>query len=107
MRDELNNRKCTNNECLILNIDHSRNNGTYWVAIFISNGVRDYFDSFGFEPPLEVIEYLKGEERYYTTFQIQKSEDVICGHFCIYVLYRLSNGAHFNDILDELYRYNE
>src|SRR5207245_656607 len=53
MRDELNkNRTFTKNECLILNIDHSNNNGTHWTCLFIRNGVSYYFDSFGFAPPL-------------------------------------------------------
>ena len=88
MRDELNkNRTSTENECLILNIDHSNNNGTHWTCLFIRNGVSYYFDSFRFAPPLEVFNYCKGEERYYNSFRIQQLNEVICGHYCIYVLY--------------------
>ena len=28
--------------------------------------------------------------------------EVICGHYCIYVLYRLSNGIELYDVCDEL-----
>src|SRR5206468_10899457 len=56
MRDELQG-KSSKNECLILNHDHSNNNGTHWTCLFIRNSVRYYFDSFGFEPPLEVTKY--------------------------------------------------
>jgi hypothetical protein len=105
MRDELNkNRKSTNDECLILNIDHSNNNGTHWTCLFIKNGVSYYFDSFGFEPPAEVLDYCKGKERYFSSFKIQENNEVICGHYCIYVLYKLSHGFDFYDILDELVR---
>ena len=39
MRDELNNKvEANNDECLILNIDHSNNNGSHWTCIFISDG---------------------------------------------------------------------
>jgi hypothetical protein len=107
MRDELNkNRKSTNNECLILNIDHSKNNGTHWTCLFINNGISYYFDSYGLTPPLEVLDYCKGE-RYFNSFKIQQDQEVICGHYCIYVLYRLSRGYNFYDILDELVRFKK
>ena len=106
MRDELNeNRKSTDNECLVLNIDESDNMGTHWTCLFIKDDKLIYFDSYGFAPPLEVLDYYKGENRFYNTFKIQKY-GVMCGHYCIYVLYRLSNGYDFYDILDELFRIN-
>lgn len=104
MRDELKGN-AKNNECLILNLDHSDNIGTHWVSLFMKNGICYYFDSFGFSPPLEVIKYLNNiSERYYNSFKIQNIDEVICGHLCIYVLYRLSFGDNFYDILDELYK---
>ena len=106
MRNELNkNNKVTKNECLILNIDHSDNSGTHWTCLFITNGVSYYFDSFGFRPPLEVEQYCK-KPREYSTFSIQKPNEVICGQYCIYVLYRMNAGCNYYDVLDELYRYN-
>jgi hypothetical protein len=106
MRNELN-KTASNNECLILNLDHSTNTGTHWTCVFIKAGVAYYFDSFGFEPPIEVKEYLhKFDRRYYNSFEIQKVNQVICGHFCIYVLVKLNRGNGFYDILDELYKYN-
>ena len=52
MRDELNkNRTFTKNECLILNIGHSNNNGTHWTCLFIKNEISYYFEAFGFAPP--------------------------------------------------------
>lgn len=106
MRDELHG-KAINNECLILNIDHSSNNGTHWVSLFIRDGVCYYFDSYGFEPPNEVIKYCdRIRQRRYNTFKIQKPGQVICGHFCIYVLLKLSHDVDFYNIMDELYRFN-
>jgi|SRR5437899_11114150 len=62
---------------------------------------------FGFPPPVEVEEYLrKFDKRYYNSFEIQKINQVICGHFCIYVLVKLNRGNDFYKILDELYKYN-
>jgi len=64
-----------------------------------------YFDFYGFLPPVEVERYCS-EPRYYNSFQIKKYNEVICGQYCIYVLYKLNNGIQFDNILDELYRYN-
>ena len=105
MRDEIRNEIATDNECMVINTDHSDNEGTHWTCLFIKNGTSYYFDSYGFEPTLEVKEYCK-EPRYYSSDRIQKFNEVICGHYCIYVLYKLSNGINFDEILDELYRYS-
>lgn len=108
MRDELNNNKVTNNECLIINTDHSSNNGTHWTCLFIKNRICYYFDSYGLPPPLEVLKYSENysANRCYNSFEIQKSNQVICGHFCIFVLYKLNTGHNFHDILIELYNFN-
>jgi len=105
MRDEINKEVCCKNECFILNTDHSSNSGTHWTGLFTKNGETCYFDPYGIEPPPEIKKYCK-EPRIYNTFQIQKPSEVICGHYCIYVLWRLSNGEDFYNILDELYNYS-
>jgi hypothetical protein len=103
MRNELNKASRLGNESMVINTDHSLNEGTHWTCLFIRNGTSYYFDSYGFPPTLEVLDYCK-QPRYYNTFPIQKFNEVICGHYCIYVLCRMSNGANFYDICYELYR---
>jgi len=44
-------------ECLVLNTDHSQNEGTHWTCLFIKNGTSYYFDPYGFPPTLEVMNY--------------------------------------------------
>ena len=105
MRDELKVRT-SKNECFILNHDISSNNGTHWTCLFVKNAIAYYFDSFGLDPPLEILDYCKGLERYCNTFKIQRYDEVICGHYSIFMLHSLSRGDSFFDILDELYRYN-
>ena len=39
MRDELKNISPSKNECMIINIDHSDNEGTHWTCLFIKDGV--------------------------------------------------------------------
>jgi len=107
MRDELLNNIAKSDECLILNIDKSSNDGTHWTCLLINEPDCYYFDSYGFPPPIEVKRYCKHlADRYYNSFKIQKPDQVICGHYCVYVLYKLSNGFKFYDILNELYKYN-
>ena len=102
---ELNNKKSDKDECMIINIDHSQNQGTHWTGLFIKNGISYYFDSYGF-PPLDELKKYCTPPRYYNSFQIQMNNEVICGIYYIYFLYRLSNGYKFNDVLNELYKYN-
>jgi hypothetical protein len=101
MRDELLKKTSQANECMVINLDHSRNPGTHWTCLFVNDGVSVYFDPFGLEPPREVIAYCK-EPRYFSSFPIQKFNEVICGHLSIYMLHRLSSGDNFYEICLEL-----
>ena len=104
MRDELQDKKSSHDECMVINTDHSSNGGTHWTCLFVKKGVATYFDSFGFPPPVEVIKYCKTKNINSNSFRIQQDHEVICGHYCIYMLYKLSNGYDYYDVLDELYR---
>ena len=105
MRDELKG-KANNNESLILNIDDSSGDGTHWTCLYSKGGKCLYFDSYGFIPPVEVQNYCNDKERYCNTFKIQTLNEVICGHYCLYVLYKLNNESSFRDVLNELYERN-
>jgi len=107
MRDELINTKANNDESLIVNLDVSSGPGIHWMCLFSRNGVSYYFDSYGLSPISEVLEYCKNENRYYSEYQIQQDDkvEILCGHYCVYVLYKLYNGCPFNDILEELMKY--
>jgi hypothetical protein len=117
MRDEINDlARSSENECMIINIDHSSNDGTHWTCLFIQNNVSFYFDAFGLAPPEEVVRYCIAQScdgetlplRLFNTFPIQKPDEVICGHYSIYVLYRMSNcGVGFSKVQDELYNYSQ
>jgi hypothetical protein len=82
---------------MIIKTDHSSNGGTHWTSLCQKNGESFYFDPFGFSLPLEVKNYCE-EPRYYSSFPIQKMNEIICGHYSVYVLYRLNNGDDFYDI---------
>ena len=73
------------NECGILNLDDTSGNGTHWVAWYKNGKIKYYFDSFGVQPPMELITYLKSPI-HYNTEEIQPRDQVFCGHLCLYVL---------------------
>ena len=46
------------NECGILNVDSSSDDGTHWVMWFKKGKDKFYFDSYGVQPPSVLIAYL-------------------------------------------------
>ena len=90
------------NECGILNLDDTSGNGTHWVAWYKNGNNKYYFDSFGIQPPIELISYLKSPI-YYNTEEIQPRDQVFCGHLCLYVLKHLSDGKKFQEVINTLY----
>ena len=100
MRNDLP-RRPLKRECGILNLDGVSGRGTHWVCWYKNND-NIYFDSFGVEPLNELIEYLSSPI-FYNTEKIQPDGEVICGHLCLYVLYRLSRGEGFQEIINDLY----
>ena len=52
-------KKAKLNECGILNLNSSSGDGTHWVMCFKKGKDKFYFDSYGVQPPSELIAYLK------------------------------------------------
>jgi len=90
-------------ECGIVNLQDSKGPGTHWVAYYARESCTLYFDSFGLPPPKEVKAYLGGQRIIVNQRRIQKSEEVVCGQYCLFVLYHLSKGANFFDIVNKLH----
>ena len=84
------------------NFDKSAGPGTHWVARYKNGKTKTYFDSYGMQPPLEVIHYL-GSSIHYNTDQLQPAGEVFCGHLCLYVLKELSEDHQFQDILNNFF----
>ena len=94
--------KPNDKECGIVNLDKSGGPGTHWVAWFKNGGNKIYFDSYGIQPPKEVIKYL-GRGINYNTDQIQPRGEVFCGHLCLYVLKEFNESRDFQSILNKFY----
>ena len=95
-------KKPNKKECGIVNFDKSGGPGTHWVAWYKNGKSKIYFDSYGVQPPLEVINYL-GKPIHYNTDQLQPAGKVFCGHLCLYILKELSMGHEFQNILNKLF----
>jgi len=48
-------------ECGTLNLDDRTGKGTHWVAWHNKDGEKYYFDSYGVQPPQEMLQYLQQE----------------------------------------------
>ena len=92
---------CHRVECGILNHDNSRGDGTHWTAWYVNNGKKIYVDRYGIDPPLELIKYL-GPSIYCSTESVQPRDTVVCGHLCLYVLKKLSDGWDYVSVLNSL-----
>ena len=89
-------------ECGILNLDDVSGRGTHWVCWYKNAKRKYYFDSFGVQPPEELIRYLTSPI-FYNTERIQPDNQVICGHLCLFVLCRLSRGENFQKVINFLH----
>ena len=69
MRDSLPS-KIKKDECGVVNFDASSGDGTHWVAYWKKGPVRIYFDSYGLDPPTEILHYLSGGPIHTQTFQL-------------------------------------
>jgi hypothetical protein len=72
-------------ECGIINLDDSRGMGTHWCCWLKRGRVKYYFDSFGLQPPNEIVQYLK-TGILYSTDRIQPDGTLqyvgICASMC-------------------------
>ena len=85
------------------NFDKSNCPGTHLVAWYKNGKTKIYFDSYGVQPPIEVVEYLGSPIRY-NTDQLQPPGQVFCGHLCLYVLKELGVGHEFQNVLEKLFK---
>lgn len=106
MRDGLPS-KCTDNESLISNLQGGDSSGSHWTSLFIHKNKGYYFDSYGHGPTVEIQNYMRHiNNRFFSTFKIQGVDEVICGHYCLFVLLNLQKGYDFYEILKSLLKYS-
>ena len=92
------------NGAYIVNLSSEASAGSHWVALFIEKAHVAYFDSFGFPPPVEVIDFIKKRTNNYLWSQkhIQNINSGYCGQYCLYFIsfmtrnYRMPFARRFN-----------
>ena len=89
------------NECGILNLDSSSGDGTHWVKWFKKCKDMFYFDSYGVQPPSELIAYLESSI-FYNSERVQQNGEVFCGHLCLFTLKHLSLGNNLQTVINYL-----
>ena len=94
-------KKLKLNECGILNLDSSSGDGTHWVMLSKKGKDRFYFDSYGVQPPCELIAYLKSPI-FYNSERVQQNGEVFCGHLCLFALKQLSLGNNLQAVINYL-----
>lgn len=99
-RDELPN-EIKENEALIMNLDGMNGNGTHWTCIYCDNQSCEYMDSYGLPPPENAVEIMKKTKKpiYYSTSQIQSTNSVLCGYYCVYYIMERDKGESMYDII--------
>ena len=60
-----------------------------------------YFDSYGVQPPCELIEYLKSPI-FYNSERVQQNGEVFCGNLCLFVMKQLSWGNNLQAVINYL-----
>ena len=80
MWDEL--LKVKPKDCVIMNLQTSKEKGSHWVAIYKNDY---YFDPYGVIPTKEIFKYLK-KDFIYNTIQVQPDNTKMCGHY-VYLCY--------------------
>ena len=93
-------KKPNKKECGIVNFDKSGGPGTHWVTWYKNGKTKIYFDSYGVQLPIKVVEYLGSPIRY-NTDQLQPAGQVFCCHLCLYVLKELRAGHVFQSVLNK------
>ena len=89
------------NECGILNLDSSSGDDTHWVMWFKKGKDKFYFDSYGVQPPSELIVYLKSPI-FYNSERVQQNGEVFCGHLCLFVFTQLLLGNNLQTSINYL-----
>ena len=70
---------------IILNMSSTGHPGTHWVALHTYNDLTVYFDSFGIEPPVEVINWSLSRVLY-SDYQLEELDGINCGQIALFCL---------------------
>jgi hypothetical protein len=88
--------------CPIVNSDPSSKPGTHWLAVLYTDESHcEFFDTFAFPPSFYGLSKLFRNiiSPMFVDSPIQSSDSHLCGHYCIYFLFKRSCGLSMYSIL--------
>jgi hypothetical protein len=92
---------CDPRTAMVLNTDPHDRAGEHWVAMYINNGVGEYFDSFGMQPRhAHFTNFLRRNCSLWTYNDtlFQSLDSDVCGYYCIWFLGERARGKSMMDI---------
>lgn len=88
----------------IVNTDSHTEPGEHWVAIYLLDGISEYFDPFGFPPLHRSTQRFMNENSpngyIYNCRTIQDASSTQCGKFCLLFLKRRMKNQSYASIVD-------
>ena len=87
------------NGAYVINLDEYRDIGTHWVALYVNNKTKIYFDSFGVEHiPKKIIKFIGNNKKIIANiYRIQGYDSIMCGYFCIEFINFMFDGNSLSD----------
>ena len=89
------------NECGILYFDTTPGDGTHRVMWFKKGKEKFEFDSYGVQPPSDLIAYLKSPISY-NSERVQQNGEVLCSHLWLFALKQLSLGNNLQAVINNV-----
>ena len=90
-------------QSIVINLDNSQGKGTHWTALFRDKQKINYFDSFGLQPPQELIDLYPRVKIVSNTYQFQPMNNTNCGAYAVYFIREMSSGTSVFDTLFKLF----
>lgn len=82
----------------VVNLSDDDEGGTHWTCLYkYDDGLNFYYDSFGFPPPVDVEQLLKGNI-IMNNKEIQDMLDTSCGYYCIAFIKYMTKHKNKNPI---------
>ena len=83
--------------CFITNTDPHYMRGSHWNAFYLSDGIVDFYDSYGRSPyskelPASYRQFLKNRRYRFNHQVVEDVFSVMCGEFCIFFIYNMNLG---------------
>ena len=94
-------KKAKVNECSILNLDSTSGDETHLVMWFKKFKNKFCFNSYGVQPPSELIAYLKSPI-FYNSERVQENGEVFCGYLYLFAFKQLSLRNNLQDVINYL-----